>query len=336
MGSLIRATNLLGFAELVRELGGDPEALLTRHRIPPGVASVEDAFIPYASLAYLLDETARELGCPDFGLRLSGWQGIDILGPVAVMARHASTVADGFAQIARYLHIHSPALHLSVARPGEVGYRDGAVTFLFDIQERGLPYLAQPYELSLANGERIARLLGGADLVFEAVAFRHAAQSDPATYEEFFGAPVLFGQEWCGIRISLAAAQRPIDTADPATLRLVSRYLDASYTPGQDLVPRVAELVRRLLPTGTCTTTTVARHLGLHPRTLQRQLAAEGTTFATILDEERKEQAARLLATPGLQLRQLAGMLGYVEQSTFNRSFRRWYGTTPTRYLAGR
>jgi len=336
MGSLIRATNLLGFTELVRELGGDPEPLLARHRIPRDVASVEDAFIPYASLAYLLDETARELDCPDFGLRLSAWQGLDILGPVAIIARHASTVAEGFAQIARYLHVHSPALRLSVARPGDAGYRDGSVTFLFVIQERGLPYAAQSYELSLANGERIARLLGGSDMAFEAVAFRHAAQGDPAGYEEFFGLPVLFGQEWCGIRISLAEAQRPIDTADPATLRLVSRYLDASYAPGDDLAPRVAELVRRLLPTGSCTTTTVARHLGLHPRTLQRQLAAEGTTFATILDDERKGQAARLLATSGLQLRQLAGMLGYVEQSTFNRSFRRWYGTTPTRYLAGR
>jgi len=336
MGSLIRATNLLGFAELVRELGGDPQSLLRRHRIADSVASVEDAFVPYASLAHLLDEAARELGCPDFGLRLAAWQGLDILGPVAIMARHASTVAEGFAQIARYLHIHSPALHLSVARPGDAGYREGTVTFLFVIEERGLPYIAQSYELSLANGERIARLLGGADMAFAAVAFRHVAQGEPAAYEQFFQAPVLFAQDWCGIRVSRAAAQRPIDTADPATLRLVSRYLDASYAPGEELVPRVAELVRRLLPTGTCTTTTVARHLGLHPRTLQRQLAAEGTTVATILDDERKEQAARLLATSGLQLRQLAGMLGYVEQSTFNRSFRRWYGTTPSKYRAGR
>lgn len=334
MGSLIRATNVLGFSELVRELGGDPEPLLARHRIPADIATVEDAFIPYASLAQLLDETARELDCPDFGLRLSAWQGLDILGPVAIMARHASTVAEGFGQIARYLHIHSPALRLSVAGPGEPGNREGSVTFLFAIEERGLPYLAQSFELSLANGDRIARLLGGADMVPEAVAFRHGALSDPATYERFFGVPVLFGQEWCGIRISIADAQRPVDTADPATVRLVSRYLDASYAPGDDLAPRVAELVRRLLPTGTCSAATVARHLGLHQRTLQRQLAAEGTTFATILDDERKEQAARLLATSGLQLRQLVGLLGYVEQSTFNRSFRRWYGTTPTAYQA--
>jgi hypothetical protein len=35
MGSLIRATAMWGFPELVRELGGDPAAFLARFHIPP-------------------------------------------------------------------------------------------------------------------------------------------------------------------------------------------------------------------------------------------------------------------------------------------------------------
>ena len=44
----------------------------------------------------MLDASAAELDCPDFGLRLSRWQGLDILGPIAVIARNAATLLAGW------------------------------------------------------------------------------------------------------------------------------------------------------------------------------------------------------------------------------------------------
>ena len=43
MGSLIRATAMWGYPELVRELGGDPAAFLERFHIPAGAEHPEDA-----------------------------------------------------------------------------------------------------------------------------------------------------------------------------------------------------------------------------------------------------------------------------------------------------
>ncbi|HJR89955.1 MAG TPA: AraC family transcriptional regulator [Aeromicrobium sp.] len=336
MGSLIRATNLLGFSDLVRELGGEPDRLLQRYGIQPGIEYVEDAFVSYAALAWLIAQTADELDCPDFGLRLSAWQGIDILGPVAVIARNSDTVLDAFVAIGRYLHLHSPALHLTVAGPDDPGFRSGSVTFHFSIEERGLPYLPQSYELSLANGYRIGRLLGGDDMRPRAVAFQHERIGPQRAYEETFNGPVLFGQDRSGFEIDDRFAERPVDRADPETRRIVARYLDTSFGEGEELAPHVSILVRRLLPTGTCSADAVARNLGVHARTMQRHLAREGTSFAAILDQERKARAAQLLGNPGFQLGQIAGILGYTEQSTFNRSFRRWYGMTPRAFRQAR
>jgi AraC-like DNA-binding protein len=53
-----------------------------------------------------------------------------------------------------------------------------------------------------------------------------------------------------------------------------------------------------------------------------------------VIDRERRAQAARYLAVPGLHLNQIAGLLGYTEQSAFNRSCRRWFGKTPRQYQA--
>jgi AraC-like DNA-binding protein len=53
-----------------------------------------------------------------------------------------------------------------------------------------------------------------------------------------------------------------------------------------------------------------------------------------LIERERREQAARYLAEPGLHLNQIAALLGYTEQSTLNRSCRRWFGKTPRQYRA--
>ena len=134
MGSLIRSSVLWGYDDLVRELGGDPEHFLSRFGIPPGVENQEDAFISFDAYVRMLETSADDLRCPDFGLRLSRWQGLDILGPIAVIARNAQTLLGGLEAIARYLYVHSPALRLTLAPPAaETGLR-----FIYELPEPGL------------------------------------------------------------------------------------------------------------------------------------------------------------------------------------------------------
>ena len=73
----------------------------------------------------------------------------------------------------------------------------------------------------------------------------------------------------------------------------------------------------------------VAQQLLLHPKTLQRRLRDEGTTFPALVDQLRQEIAERCLGDTDLALGQLAKQLGYVEQSELSRSCRRWFGHTP-------
>src|SRR5258705_10637328 len=73
----------------------------------------------------------------------------------------------------------------------------------------------------------------------------------------------------------------------------------------------------------------------MHARTLQRRLATEGVRCQDLIERERRDQAARYLAEPGLHLSQITGLLGYSEQSALNRSCRRWFGKTPRQYRAG-
>lgn len=331
MGSLIRSTNLWGYVDLVRELGGRPEPFLQRFGITPGIERQDDAFVPFAEFVKLLEASAEALDCPDLGLRLSRWQGLGILGPLAVIARNSADVQDAIGAIGQYLYVHSPALHLAV----EPGRSASNLHFTYRVSELALSDLRQGYELSMANAAAIVRLLSGTGEGPTLVSFLHEQVAPETAYAEALGCEVRFGQPWCGFEISTELAARPIDSADPETRRIATAYLEANYPPATaSLVDQVAELTLRLLPTGQCSAEAVAEHLSLHPRTLQRRLADEGTKFQVIVDGSRRELAGRYLAEPRLQLAQVARMLGYAEQSTFNRSCQRWFGTTPGRYRA--
>lgn len=78
----------------------------------------------------------------------------------------------------------------------------------------------------------------------------------------------------------------------------------------------------------------VAAELDVHPRTLRRQLAYEGTSFRTLLNEVRSTLAVDLLCNVGLTVEQVSRRLGYTDTSTFCHAFKRWYGMPPSAYPA--
>lgn len=273
LGSLIRATNLWGYTDLMRELGADPLPFLRRFDIPPGIEHQEDAFMSLAGFVRMLEASAAELDCPDFGLRLARWQGLGILGPVAVIARNAATLFGGLEAIGRYLYVHSPALTLTVSSTTA----RSNVRFGYEVTEPGIPYPLQGYELSMANAARMIRLLGGPQARARVFSFRHAQLGTDAAYREALGCTVRFGRTWCGFEVDHRLAGRPIDHADPETKRIATKYLESQYLPSDaTLSERVVGLARRLLPTGQCSAEAIADQLDMHPRTLQRRLAAEG------------------------------------------------------------
>jgi AraC-like DNA-binding protein len=76
----------------------------------------------------------------------------------------------------------------------------------------------------------------------------------------------------------------------------------------------------------------VAAELDVHPRTLRRQLAEEGTSFRALLNEARSAVAVDLLCNVGLTVDEVSKRLGYTDTSTFCHAFKRWHGVPPSGY----
>src|SRR5690606_8617244 len=138
------------------------------------------------------------------------------------------------------------------------------------------------------------------------------------------------------LRIPAALASRPLSGGDKTLHRLALAFL-AEQTAGSvaDGAPtptahHVRAAPRQLLGTAPAEIGAVASLLSMHPRTLQRRLAAEGTGFACLLDEVRRKQAGHYLTITDMPLAQVASLLGLADQATLSRCARRWWGQTPT------
>ena len=74
----------------------------------------------------------------------------------------------------------------------------------------------------------------------------------------------------------------------------------------------------------------VAAALSMHPRTMLRRLAEEGTTFRQIKDEVRRDRMLYYVRQTGLEFGTISEKLGFAEQAVMTRSCRKWFAMSPT------
>jgi AraC-like DNA-binding protein len=235
-------------------------------------------------------------------------------------------VGSALAAIEQYFAFYSPALGISVAADPT----DSLATFEWRIVAERPPTHRQAAELALGVSCRVFKLLAGDDFLPASVQLRHAPLADRADYVAYFGCPVEFSASTYGFRFPAVILARSLE-ADGAVSAMVHEYLTSIMMPtGSTTMDAVMTLIRRLLPTGTLDLAVVAEQLSQHRRTLQRQLAAEGTTFAELVDRVRRDEAERYLRDTDMPLGQLAGVLAFSEQSALTRACRRWFGQSPT------
>lgn len=324
---VIRASGLSGYRDLVGGLGGDADQLLRLSGVRPDDAGNHDVFISYRSLVVAVESGAIATGQADFGLQLATKQGIEILGPVGVAARTAPTMGDALGVFTTYLSAYSPSIEVALdPEPGP-----DRVFFEFRVVASGIPSHPQTTELSLGIALDVFRFLRGDDYTPLELHLSHAGLSDEETYREFFGCPVRFEQRRSGFVMRQTDLARPL-AGDSQANEVLVRYLKGLVASSEaGTAPPTRKLVRQLLPTGAVTLKLVSWQLALHPKTLQRRLAEEGTTFAEIVEEQRRELAEHYLRDTDLGLTQIARELGYAEQSVLSRSCQRWFGVGPSR-----
>ena len=153
---------------------------------------------------------------------------------------------------------------------------------------------------------RILSMLSAGRSHLSRVWLPHPAVASRASYRRHLGAPVEFKAPLAALAIDRGDLDLPLGEHNEE-LRASRRRLPERPVPGTAHLTsvQVRTVIERLLGTGACGYAEVADALAMHPRTLQRRLREEGTTFEDIKDEARRDLAQRYLAHPDVPLAQV-------------------------------
>lgn len=333
MTAVIRAASIRGFSHLAMRLGGDPDTLLRRHGLSPDSLDNEEALLPALAVAQLLEDSGEALHCPDFGLQLGRVQTLDVLGPLAIAIQHSATAAEGLEWASRYLFVHT-AINLEVV-PSVPGHPKLA-EFRYEFGITQGQSIRQAVDQTLGFTHRTILSLAGGHYSLQAVSLPHTPLAPASTYRQYFGAPVHFGQPHAALFVPRGFLDTPIQSANPTLHELATSYLEANFPTRESTVSaRVRLAISRSQGVMAARKEQIARVLAMHPRTLQRHLTAEGTTFEVIRDHVTRETALQYLTTTRMPLARVAALLGFSEQSALTRACKRWFNSTPTALRRG-
>jgi AraC-like DNA-binding protein len=325
---LIRSSFLSEFPNLVRELGGPLEEILEEAGLSLEQIEQTTLLIPFESQIHALQLAADRCRCETFSLQLAQRQDIAVLGALSLLIMNASSVDQG-------LHLFGKYLHYSVQ------------TVQLDLQVKDdLAYLVvdSPYDMAIASNQfwdhsaaiiySVARMLCGQNWVPRATYLRRPEPEDASRYSRFFKSPVAFDNEINGLVFEQGVLSQPISGSRNTISYQLQAYLHKNFEG--DFLEQVRNVINSLLPTKGCNAKTVADCMGYSLRTLQRKLQSQQTTFQQQMDQVRSELAISYLQVPHVSLTDIGELLGFAELSVFSRTFRRWFGITPSQWRARR
>lgn len=316
------------FGALVEHLGGQPELLLQQAGIVGDTAPPDKPRASYRQFVSLLELAAADLDCPDFGMQLALWQaGHAFAGPLGDGMRNSRTFGEALHFVCGHSYAHSLAAWIWL-KPS----MSGAHTLVgHDILLEGLPQKSQAMEYILLVGNLETLALTEGQVRARRVLFRHQPVSPLKLYRRHFGCEVRFGRSADAVLYNDRDLACPISAPNAQAYRAATDSIETRF--GRRKPPLHADIrgiVTHVLGTELCTRERIAAELGLHPRTMVRRLAAEGTSFQRIKDEVRRDRMLYYVRQTDFDFTAISEKLGFAEQAVMTRYCRKWFAMSPT------
>ena len=264
----------------------------------------------------------------------SGFQTIQLHlsahGPVGIAAFSSPNLGCAFDVLVKYSDVRAQFVEISPGKGSGVYHLQMAEALdLGDLQ----CFLTESVMSAIYSA--IMFFVGASPVACE-LRFAYPEPAYGKQYRTFFRYPVAFDQSVTEVVIANDALKTPSPVADESmhkdALDQCEKLLRSLKGPGAGYEDRVRNLISQN-PGKLWTLDETAKKLHMGPRTLMRRLKSEGTRYQTIRDDVLKQQAVHYLTDPKLTVESVGHLLGFSDVASFRRSFKRWFGETPSDYL---
>ena len=293
---------------------------MTREQLDePG--SMVDVSVSETLLAY----GAKQLNAPDLGFRIGKWGDSGRWGVLGHIVDCAQSIEQALMLQRRYQCL------VGNLSKSEFSIEDNRAYLKWVPHHSCSVYMQEEVVTSWVA---FAKKAIGLKLNPIAIHFSHSLTSDISSYEEFFECPVHFDSEFTGIIFPVEILSLPLVSYNPDLLNVLISYADIIVRKKQKSAANeiITQYIMSTLDEKVPTLNDAAEFLGVSSRSLQRKFKDQGTNFKTIVDDVRKEYAFSYLLQTNYKMSYIAQVLGFSEQSVFQRAFKRWTGMTPGEY----
>lgn len=304
--------------QVLRELGLDAERLLAESGIEPSAFDDEQGAIGFRPLGRLFERAVRASGCPHPGLLIGERFDPSAMREVSRLMAQSPTVGAALRALILRFHVLDEG-----AVPMLLPSSPGRTVLAHSVYEHDVPALDQFADLAACIAVRTLGSLCGSGFRPLQVSLPHRPPEDPAPYRRILGAPVKFNARFAAVAFSSAWLELPAVGGDAKTRASARAWVDFEFpVPSTPLSHQLRRALRPMVLTGTATEPAAARLFSLHPRTLRRELRAEGATFLALVNETRLSIAQQLLRDTDLRVAEIAATLHYSDATAFTRAFR--------------
>ena len=317
--AMVRTAGARGFptADLLEEAGLSLEGL-----------EDPDARIPRATVLALWNALRERTSDPVLQLAAPTALPFGAYRIIDHLVAASTTVGEGIRRFARFFGLIADGVSLNVHAGDEehclsLAMADGGavppvyVDYIFAA-------LVSRIRMRIRPGRQVRR-----------VELRQPSPGVTTLYENLFGSPVRFDAAADLLCFSNHEWDSPTITADASLGGLLEEHarILAHRTPhaSSAFAADVQKAIAATMPEGG-PASAVARALHVSVRTLHRRLGAGGTTFRRVSDAVRHQLAEQYLADARVSIAEVAFLLGFSDQTSFNRAFRRWTGESPGRW----
>jgi AraC-like DNA-binding protein len=320
-------------ATLLRALadrGIDGARLAAEAGIDPADLRDPDRRVPLAASTRLWHAAVAASGDPGLGLDVSRYVRPSTFYTLGHAVLTSPTLRDALHRIARYSTLTADTAIASTEETAE------GITLVISWRPGSDPVAHEAVDAIVASIVRSARFMLDRGVAPTALTLERPQPADTAPFERLFRCPIRYDAPTVRLIFDQYTAGRTVAAANAEIARfnddVTAAYLARSRST--TATERLRQVLPGMLPGGEPTIRSAATALNTSPRTLQRQLQHEGTTFRAVMSDVRHDLAVSYLRRGDRSVTEITYLLGFSETPTFSRAFKRWTGVAPTTFLA--
>jgi AraC-like DNA-binding protein len=304
--------------------GADLNEICQALAIDPKHLTESDRLVPFKPAAEVWDVTLHHTQDPLLGLHLGEEIGLGILGILGYLMQSCHTLHEAIVMLLKYNSLHSTMLKYEL---GESGTRmviryEPAILWQHQYPES----VRQSIELAMSAMVKIFSVLSGKKIFPVRVELAYPARALPE-YERIFQSVIEFNAGRNGLIFRQDDLMTAILSHDKSLFAFFSDTLAQklqSLEGHKEFSARIKHMVITDFKGRVPSIEIAASHLNMTPRSIQRKLKEEQTSYRHIATTFKKELAESILNTEQFRVGEVAAILGYSDSSAFRKAQKKW------------